>query len=101
MKIILNENQIDKLILEYMSSNWLEGTYDFSSEELGSWRVNISIRYKKITFTNIDSERSQVFSDNRAMNIIKQITNIWNDLDLSVEDAIKLWISRHSRRKKS
>lgn len=101
MKVNLKENQLDKLILEYMSANWLDGTYDFDCEGLGSWRVNISTRYRKITFTNIDNEKTQVFSDSNAMNIIKQITRIWNDLDVSVEDALKLWISRHSRRKKS
>lgn len=95
MKVILNENQINKLILEFLDSSWLNGAYLIENEIIGNWRVNIEARFHMIKFKSLDDNTTVTFNDDIADYIISKITNLWNKLDISVEDAITIWIRRN------
>lgn len=95
MKVILNESQVNKLILEFLGSGWLNGAYLIENEIIGNWRVNIEARFHFIKFKNLDDNTTVTFNDDIADYIIGRITNLWNKLDISVEDAITIWIRRH------
>lgn len=95
MKIILNENQMDKLILEVLGSSWLNGAYLIENEIIGNWRVTIEARFHFIKFKNLDDNTTMAFKDDIADYIISRITHLWNKLDISVEDAITIWIRRN------
>lgn len=95
MKVVLNESQINRLILEFLGSNWLNGAYLLESKIIGNWRVDVEARYHFIKFKNLDDDTTVAFNDDIADNIINSITRLWNKLDVSVEDAIIVWIRRH------
>lgn len=95
MKVILNENQVNKLILEFLGSSWLSGRYLIESEVIGNWIVDIEVRLHMIKFKNLDSNTTVTFDEDIADYIINSITNLWNKLDISVEDAITIWIRRY------
>ncbi len=95
MKIILNESQVNQLILEFLGSHWLNGTYLIESEAIGNWKVNLEARFHFIKFKNLDDDTVAEFKDYFADNIIDSITDIWNKFDVSVEDAIIIWIDKH------
>lgn len=95
MKIVLNENQVNKLILEFLGSSWLSGIYLIENEIIGNWIVDIEVRLHTIKFKNLDSNTTVTFNEDIADYIINSITNLWNKLDISVEDAITIWIRRY------
>lgn len=95
MKIVLNESQVNKLILEFLGSSWLSGTYLIENEIIGNWIVDIEVRLHTIKFKNLDSNTTATFNEDIADYIINSITNLWNKLDISVEDAITIWIRRY------
>lgn len=95
MKIVLNENQINKLILEFLGSSWLSGSYLIESKVIGNWKVDIEVRLHTIKFKSLDDDTVAKFEDYLADNIINSITKLWNKFDVSVEDAIMIWIRRY------
>lgn len=95
MKVILNENQMNRLILEFLGSGWLNGAYLIENEIIGNWIVTIEARFHFIKFKNLDNNTTVTFKDDIADYIIGSITRLWNKLDISVEDAITIWIRRH------
>lgn len=97
MKVILKENQVNKLILEFLGSSWLSGVYLIESEVIGNWKVTLETRFHMIKFKNLDDDTTVTFNDDIADNIIDSITNIWNKFDITVEDAITIWIGKHRK----
>ena len=95
MKVILNESQVNKLILEFLGSSWLSGAYLIESEVIGNWKVDIEVRLHMIKFKSLDDDMVAKFEDYLADNIINSITKLWNKFDISVEDAIMIWIRRY------
>lgn len=95
MRVILSENQVNKLILEFLGSSWLSGTYLIENEVIGNWKVDIEVRLHMIKFKSLDDDMVAKFEDYLADNIINSITKLWNKLDVSVEDAIMIWIRRY------
>lgn len=95
MKVILNENQVSRLILEFLDSSWLNGAYLIENEIIGNWRVNIEARFHMIKFKNLDDNTTVTFNDDIADSIINKITILWNKFNVSVEDAITIWIRRN------
>ena len=97
MKVILNENQVNQLILEFLDSSWLSGVYLIESEVIGNWKVTLETRFHMIKFKNLDDNTIIKFNDDIADDIINSITNIWNKFDITVEDAITIWINKHRK----
>lgn len=95
MKIVLNESQVNKLILEFLGSSWLSGIYLIESEVIGNWKVDIEVRLHMIKFKSLDDDMVAKFEDYLADNIINSITKLWNKFDISVEGAITIWIRRY------
>lgn len=95
MKAILNENQVNQLILEFLGSSWLSGAYLIESEVIGNWKVIIEARFHMIKFKNLDDNTTMTFKDDIADSVIKRIIILWNKLDISAEDAITIWIRRN------
>lgn len=95
MRVILNESQVNKLILEFLGSSWLSGNYLIESKVIGNWKVDIEERFHFIKFKNLDDNTTVTFNEDIADYIINSITKLWNKFDVSVEDAIMIWIRRY------
>lgn len=76
---------------EFLSETWLNGTY---KNLCGEYTVEINTSYSFICFeSNVSEEFTYCFQGDEGDNVISEINQIYNSNNISVEEAINIWIN--------